>query len=435
MTIAAAGLVSSLVACGGGEGGPAPGALTYFQDVKPIIDAKCTGCHFEGGIAPMALTGYDDVSANVGFIKVAVETGEMPPWHAADDCNQYFAARALDEAQKATLLDWIDEGAAEGDPANEAPPIEVEVTTLSRVDTTLTMPVGYVPISEPDKLDDYRCFIVPWPETETKYVTGFRARPGNDAVAHHVIAFLAPPDQTDLYMGLDAAEDGPGWTCFGGTGGPPLQWVGAWVPGNQGSDLSEGLGIEVEPGSLIILQMHYNTANVLGQEIEPDRTRLDFRLEDQVAKPARILPWTNRDWFTGAEPMSIPAGEPDVMHSFSGDPTDFPFTGASRLSIHNVGLHMHLLGTSGRLSIERADGSSSCLLQIDDWDFDWQADYVLRQPITFDRGDALRLECHWDNSADNQPFVGGAQQAPSDVGWGDGSSDEMCLGILLVTAE
>jgi hypothetical protein len=41
------------------------------------------------------------------------------------------------------------------------------------------------------------------------------------------------------------------------------------------------------------------------------------------------------------------------------------------------------------------------------------------------------MNCQYDNSAKNQPAYQGKQQAPRDVNWGEGTTDEMCLGILL----
>ncbi len=427
-------VASLLLACTGEEEGPDPEAVTYYQHVKPILDAKCAGCHYEGGVAPFALTSYDDARVYAGISKLAIEAGSMPPWQANDDCNDYYARRSLDDDLKATFFEWVDTGSAEGDPADEGPPLDVETVSLSRVDSTLTMAESYTPVSAPNQYDDYRCFILPWTEETTKYVTGFRARPGNLTVAHHAIAFLAQPEDAALYQDLDANDSGPGWACFGGTGGPAREWVGAWAPGGQGSDLPEDIGIEIQPGSLIVLQMHYNSLYVAGDTIEPDVTSLDFKLADQVAKPAQILPWANPDWVFGGG-MPVPANEPDVAHSFSVDPTIFPFTGASAVEIYDVGLHMHLLGTSARLSIERADGGSTCLLQIDDWDFDWQDSQSLRTPEILASGDQLKVECHWDNTPENQPVVDGQPQVPENVNWGEGSTDEMCLGILLVTVE
>ena len=54
--------------------------------------------------------------------------------------------------------------------------------------------------------------------------------------------------------------------------------------------------------------------------------------------------------------------------------------------------------------------------------------------MTVNPGDRIRVECHWDNSAANQPIVDGVQQEPHDVGWGEGTGDEMCLGLMYVTA-
>jgi hypothetical protein len=426
-------------ACGGGDegagpdGGDGPPAnVTYYQHVKPILDAKCVQCHYEGGVAPFSLANYDKASVYAGVSKLAIEAGVMPPWHANDDCADYLGNRNLTGLHAATLLQWIDTGKAEGDPANPGPPIVTDATTLSRVDLTMSMAEGYDPQVDPDYYDDYRCFVLPWPEQATTYVSGFRAVPGNDAIVHHLIAFLASPDQVAQYEQLDEAEPGPGYRCFGGTGGPAQQWVGAWAPGGQGSDLPPGLGIEVQPGSAIILQVHYNTLYAaINGVVEPDQSSIEFKLDSQVDRRAFIMPWANPLWLSG-DSMKIPANDPDASHSFAFDATYFPGMNATSFDIYSSSLHMHLLGSSGKLSIEHSDGSSECLLQIDNWDFSWQDNYMFRNSKLFERGDQLRLECHWDNSAANQAVVNGVPRTPQDVYWGESSTDEMCLGVLLV---
>jgi hypothetical protein len=248
--------------------------------------------------------------------------------------------------------------------------------------------------------------------------------PGNQAIVHHVIAFLATPDQKDAYAELDAAEPGPGYTCFGGTGGPSRTWLGGWAPGGAGNELPDGLGLEVLPGSQVILQVHYNT---LASDPAPDATSIELEIADSVTKVAGVQPFANPMWL-GPSGMPIPAGNPDVMHEFQYDITSFI---GGPTTIYSASLHMHLLGQRATLSVERADGSSECLLSIDDWDFHWQGAYGLKNPVELGAGDELRLECHFDNSAANQPYVDGAQQAPKDVSWGEGTTDEMCLGIIL----
>lgn len=430
LLVIASGLAFAAVGCGGDDGGGGDGDAatgpTYYQDVKPLVDAKCVGCHNPDGIAPFSLTTYDELVEMSGVALVNVENRTMPPWPPNADCNQYFGDRSLTDAQIDLFRAWVDGGRLMGDANAEAPPLDTEQVRLSRVDKTLTMPVEYTPQTTPDYPDEYRCFVIPWTETADKFVTGFRAVPGNPKVVHHVIAFYAQPSEVAQYQALDDGEAGPGYTCFGGSGGPSRTWVGAWAPGSLGSDMPAGTGLKVQPGSAIILQVHYN---VLTAGPQPDLTRVEMKLDDTVAKTATIQPWANPNWLD-SQLMKIPAGEADVMHSFEFDTT---FVTGGPFTIWSAGLHMHTLGTHATASIVRADGTNECLLQIDDWNFHWQGSYALRTPPVFNPGDKLRVECHWDNSPSNQPMIGGQPKVPEDVYWGEGTGDEMCLSMFYIT--
>jgi len=421
----------TLLGCGSDSGGgnndaTAATGLTYYKDVKPIMDAKCATCHYNGGVAPFSLTSFEEVEPHAGVAMLAVRDGIMPPWKAEDDCNDYAGDFSLTAEQRQTIIDWVDTGAAEGTPADEGQALPDNRLTMSRVDATLTMPQQYTPTQSPD---DYRCFLIPWPAeyTSTKYITGFRATPGNEKVVHHVIAFLAQPGQVAGYQQLDADESGPGYTCFGGSGGPSQEWIGGWAPGNNGSDFPANSGIAVEPGSMIVMQVHYNT---LKAGAGSDQTSIELKLDDNVDKIGRIQPWTNPSWVSGTG-MVIPAGNADVMHSFELDMT--LLSGGAPITIYSANLHMHTLGKSGVVKIKRGGGGEDCMLRIDDYDFDWQDSYGFKNPVTFNQGDSMYLECHWDNSPENQPMVNGEQRLPITQQWGEGTTDEMCLTSFYVT--
>ena len=49
--------------------------------------------------------------------------------------------------------------------------------------------------------------------------------------------------------------------------------------------------------------------------------------------------------------------------------------------IHSASHHMHELGTSQTSTMRHADGTESCLLDIPDWDFNWQGAYKLVEPV------------------------------------------------------
>src|SRR5262249_36639975 len=153
--------------------------------------------------------------------------------------------------------------------------------------------------------------LVDWPETTTKYITGFRANPGNASIVHHVIAFLAKPADVTAYQQLDDSDQAPGYLCFGGPGGPnggsQAAALGAWAPGSLGSHFPRAGGLRVEPGSKVVLQVHYNPSKATPM---PDQTSIDFKLDDQVAKEAVIQPWPNPAGVQ-QKTMVIPAGASD----------------------------------------------------------------------------------------------------------------------------
>lgn len=426
-------LIAPVVALAGCVGQPEQAEtkdLTYYRDIKPLIDQKCASCHQPGQIGQGNLTTYDDVRGAASIVKQQVVDRVMPPWLAGQGCNDYQQDHSLTDEEIALISDWVDAGAPAGDAADAPAPTKSEQSLMTRVDLTLDMPIDYEPESTPD---DYRCFMVDWPETETKYVTGFGVRPGNNSTVHHVIAYIAPPEHVSIYEELDAADPEPGYACYGGPGGPTdgnTGFFGAWAPGVPPTDFAQGTGIRMAPGSKVVLQMHYNT---YGWDGLPDRTAVDLKVDDEVEEEAWFQFFTDPSWVFGGT-MTIPAGDPDVAHETQFDPTSFA-TGGEAFSIYNVGLHMHTRGTSAQTKIIRQDGTEECLLDIPRWDFDWQFGYELASPVHFEPGDQLWLGCHWDNSPAGQTSLGGQPMAPTDLSWGDGTDDEMCLGLMYIAPD
>ena len=463
--------------------------LTYYGDAKAIVDARCATCHRIGDIGPFPMTSYDEVTAFAPAIRASIENGTMPPWQPSDDCNDYLGNIDLQADEKETLLAWLDAGAPAGDPA-EAPEDPAPTTDGFEPNLTLLLPEAYTPTREPD---DYRCQLIPWPAEDTQYVTGLRVKPDQRSIVHHVIVFVASPDEVEQFRAYDEAEDGPGYTCYGGPRGNDSQGgsagvdlagliaaldragltladlragnvteeqlatlmaelgdgmaggfasIGSWVPGVLAAKLPEGTGIRVEPGSMLVAQFHYNT---LTSAPVADQSTIEISVADTVEKEATNLAVLDVGWVSNGligDPMSIPAGEANVQHATT-IPFDSLFMAAARqtlglasdspLVIHRANHHMHELGRTQRTELRHADGSTSCVLDIPDWDFAWQGSYQLARPMPLQAGDMLWMGCSWDNTAANQPIIDGVARQPVDVAWGEGTSDEMCLGSFYVT--
>ena len=143
------------------------------------------------------------------------------------------------------------------------------------------MPATYMPKAPNGGTDDYRCFLLDPKLTRDSFVTGYDVEPGDASIVHHVILYRVPASKVALARAQDAQAPGDGWTCFGGTGierqGASLDdapWVGAWAPGGTETMLAPDLGIPMEKGSRLVLQVHYN----LLHGAKPDRTGVDLRL-------------------------------------------------------------------------------------------------------------------------------------------------------------
>jgi mono/diheme cytochrome c family protein len=435
-------LATMAFGCGAGESDTSD-TPTFYRDIQPITEGRCAGCHRDGNIAPFALTNYEEVYDTREAVAAAVASRTMPPWSADSSLVAYEHDPSLSDDQIALVERWVEAGAPAGDPADARDPLPSVTQELSRVDLRLDMPTTYTPRVEPD---EYRCFVLDWPLDGPVYVTGFNANPGNPDIDHHIAAFLVPSDgplgdaALDVLDELEGEDDEPGYECFGGPGGVgkadliPAQQIGQWVPGQGGGDFPAGTGIRVAPGARVVLQMHYNLASGLGQS---DRTTIELKLDATVEHEAAFAPWLDVAWVAGG--MNIPAGEGQVVHELTGDPRGFFKTFSGDLdiddgfTIHMAMLHMHEIGRRGRITVQREDGAEEPVLAIPTYDFHWQRLYRLAETIAFERGDTLTVECEFDNSAENQPWVHGKKKLPTDMNWGEGTGEEMCVGNLYIS--
>src|SRR5262249_28542100 len=94
--------------------------------------------------------------------------------------------------------------------------------------------------------------------------------------------------------------------------------------------------------------------------------------------------------------------------------------------------HMHLLGREMMVTATYPDGTVRPLIQIDDWDFNWQETYTFARPIALPAGTRIDMVAVFDNSAENlrQP-----SRPPRAVSWGEGTTDEMANVFIGVTLD
>jgi Copper type II ascorbate-dependent monooxygenase, N-terminal domain/Copper type II ascorbate-dependent monooxygenase, C-terminal domain len=446
---------------------------SFTRDVAPIIAEKCAGCHQTGGIAPFPLETATQISSRAALIGAAVQKRVMPPWPPGRRSPAYVgqAARTLTTQQRATLVAWATRGGKVDGPARTpAKPSRPEIRAGEKL-LNLRMQAPYKPSAAKGVTDDYRCFLLDPKQAGDGSVTSVRIDPGQSKVVHHVILFRVAAGQVPAAQGLDRQSSGPGWSCFGGTGLPAgdtaagiadslnnANWIAAWAPGWGGSRLPEGTGVSLPARSQIVMQVHYNLLNgdapdrsralptltPSGTGLEPLQTMLlpgPVELACAKGEAGRLCDRSEalfdlaRKYGTTA--AFTPAGLLILCRGSAASPRASAESTCDRrittpTTIHVAAGHMHLLGSSIRLELNPGTPRAKVLLDIPRWDFHWQNAYALSRPLEANPGDVVRVTCRHDVGKRRQAGSGAPRKARY-VLWGEGTTDEMCLGILQVT--
>ncbi len=324
---------------------------------------------------------------------------------------------------------------------------------------TVTMPEPYTPVAPNGGTDEYRCFLVDPKLTSTAYLTGSQFLPQNSAIVHHAIFFRIDPAQAARARQLDDSTPGEGWTCFGDAGlGGQSAWVAAWAPGANETLLGTGLGYPMPAGSMLVMQVHYNLLATGGKPDGSDQSGIRLRLADGGTRltalqtmllPAPVeLPCANgesgplcdrkaavadvRRRF-GAEIGATEAGlielcDGGTVRSGPTQSCDHPVPQSG--TVYALAGHMHLLGRSIKVELNPGTPRARTLLDVPNYNFDNQAVQPLSSPVAVHEGDVLRVTCTHDAGLRALlPALRGTP--PRYVVWGDGTSDEMCLGLVI----
>ncbi len=426
-----------------GDGGSTlDDAPTWYQDVAPIVGARCSGCHVRGGIA-FDLMDVDTSTALAGSMAAAVENGTMPPWDAGEtpDCapERVFADDPRPTPEEQSILrDWADAGAPLGDadaPANVPTP---ETDSLDPVDDTLLAQTPWV-IEGPD--DQFMCFTVDPGNAFDMWLSGIEFLQGDPTVDHHALVYLDPRGESVMKAGED------GWyECFGGPGIAETEMIAAWAPGAPPARAPEGTGILVPGRSRLVVQMHFHpTADahvdqsgvaLQWLDAEPTGTYHISLLGNAGSANQGLMAGPNDD---GDPEFRIPADVPDHTETMY---YDLP-TNMSDISVVGVGTHMHYIGAAGEVWVERStpdegESSEECMVAVPTYDYEWQRLYLydddLEHTLKLSGGDRIVVRCTYDNTTAHEgtrtALEDAGLDAPVDVYLGDETLDEMCLAVI-----
>jgi mono/diheme cytochrome c family protein len=422
-----------------------PAAPTFARDVAPIVFSRCATCHRPGEVAPMSLLSYEDARPWAKAIKAKVVSREMPPWGA--DPAQSLKMRndtSLTQEQIDTIVAWVDAGAPKGD-VQDMPPAPTFATgwTYGREpDYVLEMPVEFDIPAEGEL--GVQMFYSKVPFSEDKFAEVVELHPSNRAVVHHAgIYFVDMPEGARLVNGRFVDENGTPITDRGARGLPTADFglpgstkLLSWVPGRGLDRHRADVGKRIPAGKYISWQMHYNPTG----KPEKDRTKLGIWFNKVPVKYEVLIRQAGDPLATTKGGLSLYRAEGKEVEYTSEEgstrrrsrtPNIPPYVENWRLTgitpvteditLYAMSPHMHLRGKSLKWVVVYPDGREQTILYVPKFDFNWQFNYELEEPLHIPAGSKIMGLGVYDNSIRNKWNPG----PHLDVFWSEQSWDEM----------
>src|SRR5262249_40497914 len=291
------------------------------------------------------------------------------------------------------------------------PPHYTEGWIIGQPDAVLSMREDY-PIPGSGTIA-YQYFEVPTDFGEDRWVQAFEVRPGNRSVVHHVIVYTRSPEPAAAPAPTTqpARRPAPVFTFASGmdipageTGGPDLPSnqqkprgqndrpaqkrlgpsIGAYVPGTASRVYVPGTATRLVAGSTLIFQMHYTTTG------QPTTDRTSIGLIFAKTPPKTELRGTAL--INGS--FQIPAGDPDYR-------VDAEMTINRDVTLWGMLPHTHVRGKRWSYEVVYPDGRKETILSVPTYDFEWQTDYIFKEPLKLPKGSKLHAAAWYDNSVNN----------------------------------
>lgn len=366
--------------------------VTYSNQIARVFQKRCIECHRAGEIGPFPLATYEDTVGWGEMIREVTRENRMPPWHADAAHGEFSNDARLTDEEKSLVDRWVAAGCPEGD-RGQLPPA-IEYPTGWRIGTPeRVIAMREEPFRVPARgVVQYEHFVVDPGFSEDMWVQAAEVRAGNRAVVHHIIVMLKEPGK-------------PASGAFN-------SYLVAMAPGTPPMRLEKGQAKRIPAGSKLVFQVHYTTNG--SEQVDLSSLGLIFTDPQSVVEEVKTGSAVNLALF-------IPPNDPNYSLE------------AWRTLRRDVRLlelfpHMHLRGKAFRYTAVYPDGRREILLDVPQYDFNWQNVYKLKEPKSLPKGTRIECLAQYDNSAENL-----ANPNPNQfVHFGDQTFDEMLIGYFNV---
>jgi hypothetical protein len=342
----------------------------------------------------MPLLTYQQVRPFARLIKHRVQNREMPPWHLDKTVGiqEYKNDISLTDAEIETIVQWVDAGTPQGDPADVPHAHEFPAGDAWQVEQALGRPPDVVLRSTPytvlangqDQWWNPQVDFEGFDETRWVQATEFKPSfPLGKRVVHHGRAYYEPRGE----RGRSMEEEGS----------TPLHLYGV---GKIGGDIFEkNTGMRLDPGpARISWSLHYFP---IAQEVPDDVVEVGIWLYPPGQKPQRQVAGEVR--FNVDQGQGLPRGADILIPPHGYQILMGVHVLQEPILISSFRPHMHMRGRGMSMEAVYPDGRREVLSSVNRYNHNWQmayyyADHV--QPL-LPKGTVLLFHAFMDNTSNN----------------------------------
>ncbi len=373
---------------------------SYEKDIAPIIAENCASCHRQGGIAPFAMDSHAMVQGWSPMIREVLMTKRMPPGQIDGHIGEFINGMLISSEELQKIVHWVEAGAPKD--GNTDPLAELTWPdtkwAFGEPDYIIKVPEQSIPATG---VLDYRNVSLPIEIESDRWVRASQYVAGDRTVLHHTLNSLVEPGASRRSALISG-------------GNPDQATITPYIPGATPAMEPENTGGLLKAGSILNLQLHYTTtgketvdASEIGLWFYPEGVVPEERMSGACA--CIFTPtWTN-----------IPPNDPNFEQTES-------ITIAKDAYIHSMLPHMHFRGKYMRFYANYPDGTSEELINIANYNYNWQLSYTYKEPKFVPAGTVIKVVGAFDNSAQNLANPDPERSVP----WGQQSWDEMFFGAV-----
>ena len=336
----------------------------------------------------------------------------MPPFKADNTFQHYKNENLLSDQEIAMIKQWVDAGKPEGKKVKKTIPQKVDehqsdltIAPAIQPDIQLGMKAPFR-VPEMQK-EEFRYFHLPLQNSEEKFIQTIRFVPGNKKLVHHSRLMM---DTTGAIAGINGISESD--TAVYQYQTKPLAdpFLFGWVPGNDEIHFPRGTGKKLYKGSDFILNMHYAPTPVPAS----DSSSIQLTYANEPVTREVVTLTLKEDQISNL-PFLIPANKTPSFYMRTAPLEE-------DLSFISIMPHMHLLGKRFKAFAITPAGDVIPLVNIPDWDFNWQMTYVFKKFLKVPKGSVIYAEGQYDNTSSNPR---NPNRPPVDITYGWGTKDEM----------